>query len=167
MTVIPGVSSAIAGPALAGIPVTHRGVVQAFTVVSGHVPPGHPTSTTDWAALARAEPHLVVLMGVVHAPDEIERAVKSFSREPNGALLFLPDATVSIHREFITALVARHRLPAIYGNAAIAASGGLMSYGTDIVDLWQRAGSYVDRILRGEKPGDLPVQRPEPESGTP
>ena len=66
VTVIPGVSSAIAGPALAGIPVTHRGVVQAFTVVSGHVPPGHPASTTHWGALARAEHTLVVLMGMAN-----------------------------------------------------------------------------------------------------
>jgi putative tryptophan/tyrosine transport system substrate-binding protein len=73
---------------------------------------------------------------------------------------FLPDATVSIHREFITVLAARHRLPAIYGGAAIAASGGLMTYGPDIIDLWQRAASYVDRILRGEKPRHLPVQQP-------
>ena len=66
VSVIPGVSSAIAGPGLAGIPVTHRGVVQAFTVVSGHVPPGHAASSTDWAALARAGHTLVVLMGVTH-----------------------------------------------------------------------------------------------------
>lgn len=66
VSVIPGVTSAVAGPALAGIPVTHRGVVQAFTVVSGHVPPGHPASTTDWAALARAGHTIVMLMGVAN-----------------------------------------------------------------------------------------------------
>ncbi|MFZ0850945.1 MAG: ABC transporter substrate-binding protein [Hyphomicrobiaceae bacterium] len=124
--------------------------------------PENPTAVVipGWFEAAAVALTVRATLAPVHAPDEIERAVESFSREPNGALLFLPDATVSIHREFITALVARHRLPAIYGNAAIAASGGLMSYGTDIVDLWQRAGSYVDRILRGEKPGDLPVQQP-------
>ena len=66
VAVVPGVTSAVAGPALAGVPVTHRGVVQAFTVVSGHVPPGHPASTTDWAALAHAGHTLVVLMGVAN-----------------------------------------------------------------------------------------------------
>lgn len=66
VSVIPGVSSSVAGPALAGIPVTHRGVVQAFTVVSGHVPPGHPASTTNWAALAQAGHTIVVLMGVAN-----------------------------------------------------------------------------------------------------
>jgi putative ABC transport system substrate-binding protein len=124
--------------------------------------PENPTAVVipRWFEAAAVALKVRAAFAPVQAPDEIERAVESFANEPNGALLFLPDATVSIHREFITALVARHRVPAIYGNAAIAASGGLMSYGTDYIDLWQRAASYVDRILRGEKPGDLPVQQP-------
>ena len=124
--------------------------------------PENPTSVViaRWFEAAAVALSVRATLAPVHAPDEIELAVESFAREANGALLFLPDATVSIHREFIAALVARHRLPAIYGTAAIAAIGGLMSYGTDIMELWQRAASYVDRILRGEKPGDLPVQQP-------
>jgi putative tryptophan/tyrosine transport system substrate-binding protein len=68
--------------------------------------------------------------------------------------------TVSIHRAFVTALVARHHLPAIYGDLTIVTNGGLMGYGADRLDIYRRAASYVDRILRGERPGDLPVQQP-------
>ena len=83
----------------------------------------------------------------------------SSARSPNGSLFFPPDVTVGI-RELITALVARHRLPAIYSDPVLVRSGGLMSYSPDRVDIFRRAASYVDRILRGEKPGDLPVQQP-------
>jgi putative tryptophan/tyrosine transport system substrate-binding protein len=96
----------------------------------------------------------------VHTPAEIERAIEAFAREPDGALLFPPDVTVTTHREFITALVARHRLPAIYFDRVVVLSGGLMSYSPDRVEQSRQAASYADRILRGEKPGDLPVQQP-------
>jgi putative ABC transport system substrate-binding protein len=96
----------------------------------------------------------------IHTPDDIERTIVSFARKPNGALFFPPDLTVTIHRELITALAARHRLPAIYADPALVSSGGLMSYGPDRVDILRRAASYVDRIFRGEKAGDLPVQQP-------
>jgi putative ABC transport system substrate-binding protein len=124
--------------------------------------PENPTSgvIARWFEGAAVALAVRATLAPVHAPDEIERAVESFAREPNGALIFPPDQTVGIHREFITALVARHRLPAIYGAATLTERGGLMSYGTDLIELWQRAASYVDRILRGEKPGDLPVQQP-------
>jgi putative ABC transport system substrate-binding protein len=73
---------------------------------------------------------------------------------------FPPDATLSIHRQLVIATVARHRLPAIYSDPVMVKSGGLMYYGPDRLDIFRRAASYVDRILRGEKPGDLPVQQP-------
>jgi putative ABC transport system substrate-binding protein len=91
---------------------------------------------------------------------EIERAIDAFTREPNGSLLVLPDVTTAFHRELIIALAARHRLPAIYANRYYVASGGLVSYGVDIVDLYRSAASYVDRILKGAKPSDLPIQAP-------
>ena len=91
---------------------------------------------------------------------EIERAIDAFTREPNGSLLVLPDVTTAVHRELIVALAVRHRLPAVYSNRYYVASGGLVSYGVDIVDLYRRAASYVDRILKGAKPSDLPVQAP-------
>src|SRR5215467_5995264 len=97
--------------------------------------------------------------GVRHAA-EIERAIDDFTREPNGGLIVLPSQIATTRRELIIALAARHRLPAIYPWRYFPESGGLSSYGIDTVDMFQRAASYVDRILRGEKPADLPVQAP-------
>jgi ABC-type uncharacterized transport system substrate-binding protein len=90
----------------------------------------------------------------------LERGVGSFARMPNGGLIVLPDVSTVQHRELIVALAARHRLPAIYPYRFYAVSGGLISYGTDVADVFRRAASYVDRILKGERPGDLPVQAP-------
>jgi putative ABC transport system substrate-binding protein len=91
---------------------------------------------------------------------DIEHAIETFALEPNGGLLFPGDITTIVHSELIVALGAKHRLPAIYTYSFWTARGGLMSYGFDPVDLYRRAASYVDRILRGEKPADLPVQFP-------
>ncbi len=91
---------------------------------------------------------------------EIEHAIEAFTREPNGGLLVMPDVTTAFNRDLIIALAARHRLPAVYGNRYYVTSGGLVSYGVDIVDMYRRAASYVDRILHGAKPSELPVQAP-------
>lgn len=96
----------------------------------------------------------------VHDPSQIERAIESFAREPNGGLFFPPDVTLYIHRKLAIGQVARQRLPAIYSDSVMVKAGGLMSYAPDRIDILRRAASYVDRILRGEKPGDLPVQQP-------
>jgi putative ABC transport system substrate-binding protein len=96
----------------------------------------------------------------VHEPAEIEQAIESFAREPNGGVVFPPDLTVLIHRKLVVMLAAKYRLPAIYTNRAYVADGGLMSYGVEVLDLYRRAASYADRILRGEKPSELPVQQP-------
>jgi putative tryptophan/tyrosine transport system substrate-binding protein len=96
----------------------------------------------------------------VRDPAEIQHAVEAFAREPNGGLLVPPDQFLLSHRELMTALAAKHRLPAIYGYRPFVDASGLMSYGADNYDLYRRAASYVDRILRGEKPADLPVQTP-------
>jgi ABC-type uncharacterized transport system substrate-binding protein len=87
-------------------------------------------------------------------------AVDAFVREPNGGLVLPPDVTTIVNRDLIVALAARHRLPAVYSFRSDVMSGGLMSYGPDTADLFVRAASYVDRILKGEKPADLPVQAP-------
>jgi putative ABC transport system substrate-binding protein len=91
---------------------------------------------------------------------EIERAVVAFAREPNSGLIAATGGGVLKNRELIVALAARHRLPAIYAYRSHVMSGGLMSYGLDNLDQFRRAAGYVDRILRGEKPADLPVQAP-------
>jgi ABC-type uncharacterized transport system substrate-binding protein len=92
--------------------------------------------------------------------DEIERAVTSFARQPGGGLIVLPAARAVLHRELIVTLAARHHLPAVYPFRIHSANGGLMSYGADTVDVYRQAAGYVNRILKGEKPSDLPVQAP-------
>jgi len=93
-------------------------------------------------------------------PGEIERAVSAFTGEPNGGLIVALGARVLLHRNLIVTLAARHRLPAVYSDRAFVAAGGLISYGSDQVDQMRRAAGYVDRILKGEKPADLPAQAP-------
>ena len=91
---------------------------------------------------------------------EIEQLVDAHAREPNGGLIVLPDVSTMNHRDLIIALAARHRLPAIYPFRSFAASGGLLSYGTDVPEIFRRAASYVDRILKGARVAELPVQGP-------
>jgi putative ABC transport system substrate-binding protein len=96
----------------------------------------------------------------VHDAVEIESAIEKFAREPNGGLLVLPDTTTRTHRRLITALAAQYRVPAIYDFRDIVVEGGLISYGVDVADLIRRAAGYVDRVLKGAKPAELPVQLP-------
>jgi putative tryptophan/tyrosine transport system substrate-binding protein len=96
----------------------------------------------------------------VHGLADIERVITTVAERPNGGVLLVPDVTVSVHLEQIAAIVAQHRLPSIHSERVFAKIGGLVYYGTDRVDLYRRAASYVDRVLRGEKPGDLPYQQP-------
>jgi putative tryptophan/tyrosine transport system substrate-binding protein len=96
----------------------------------------------------------------VHNPSEIESAITALAREPGGGLLVTPDAFNIVHRERIIALAAQNKLPAISPYRFMVAEGLLMSYGLDMVDLFRRAAAYVDRILKGAKPTDLPVQAP-------
>ena len=91
---------------------------------------------------------------------DIERTIAAFSHLPDGGLVLPPDITTSIHRDLIISLAARHRLPAVYSASFFVEAGGLMSYGTNQVDMFRLGGAYVDRILRGDKPANLPVQAP-------
>ena len=91
---------------------------------------------------------------------EIERAVAAFARSPDGGLIVTAGAAATRHRDLIVTLAARHKLPAVYYERFFVAGGGLISYGPDFVDQYRRAAGYVDRILKGEKPADLPVQAP-------
>jgi putative ABC transport system substrate-binding protein len=96
----------------------------------------------------------------VRDPGEIERAITTFARSSNSGLIVTASPLVTLHRELIVELAARHKLPAIYNLRTFVAVGGLVSYGPDIVDNYRRAAGYVDRILKVEKPADLPVQAP-------
>jgi putative ABC transport system substrate-binding protein len=115
-----------------------------------------------WSAVEAAAPSLGVKATAtpVRNAIEIEHAINVFAREPNGGLIVLPSGPTIVHRELIIALAARHRLPAIYPYRHFVAAGGLICYGLDLADQYRSAAAYVDRILRGEKPADLPVQQP-------
>ena len=91
---------------------------------------------------------------------DVDRVFDALVHEPNGGLMVLPDISMTNYREAIVALAARHRVPAIYPFRFFATSGGLMSYGTDVVEIFRRAAGYVDRILKGTSPGELPIQAP-------
>jgi putative ABC transport system substrate-binding protein len=103
---------------------------------------------------------VVPIIAPIHSDMEIETAIIAFGREPAGGLVVTGDAFTNVHRVPIISAAARSNLPAVYGVSYFARDGGLLSYETDRVDLFRRAASYVDRILRGEKAGDLPVQFP-------
>src|SRR5262245_2274418 len=116
----------------------------------------------QWAVLQTVASSPAVELSPINASDpaEVERAVAAFAREPNGGLIVVVSSWATVHRELIIALAAKHRLPAIYPYRYFVAGGGLVSYGTDLVNQYGRAAGYVDRILKGEKPADLPVQNP-------
>jgi putative ABC transport system substrate-binding protein len=96
----------------------------------------------------------------VHDDVEIEKAIIALGREPGGGLVVMPDNFAQAHHTSIISVAARNSVPAVYWDSDFARDGGLLSYGVNFVDIWRRAATYVDRILRGEKPGDLPVQFP-------
>ena len=115
-----------------------------------------------WQPVEDAAPSFDVkpIQAPVRDAGEIEHAIEAFARDANGGLMVLPDISTANHRDLIIALAARHRLPAVYPYRYFAANGGLISYGSDVADVYRRAASYVDRILKGEKPSALPVQAP-------
>jgi putative tryptophan/tyrosine transport system substrate-binding protein len=96
----------------------------------------------------------------VHSDAEIETVIASLGREPRGGLVVMPDSFVLVHRAPIISLATRNNVPAVYFETVFARDGGLLSYGANIVDIFHRSAAYVDRILRGAKPADLPVQLP-------
>ena len=127
--------------------------------------PRDPTQGGSTAALAAAQavaPSLRVEVNPVNMrdADEIERTIAAFARTPNGGLIVPTGGRTLLHRGLIITLAARHKLPAVYSNRSFVAAGGLVSYGPDFVDQYRQAAGYVDRILKGEKPADLPVQAP-------
>jgi putative ABC transport system substrate-binding protein len=120
------------------------------------------SGTSQFAAIQAVAPSLRVEVTPVNMRDagEIESAVAAFARAPNGGLILTAAAAGTLHRALIVTLAARHKLPTVYFERSFVAAGGLVSYGSDYIDQYRRAAGYVDRILKGEKPADLPVQAP-------
>jgi putative ABC transport system substrate-binding protein len=128
---------------------------------------GNPKTAVYYDYLLRAAEAAAPSLGIELVPGrventaaDIERAVAAIARLPNSGMVVLPDSTTSINRDLIAALAARYHLPAVYSNRFFVDAGGLVSYGVVFVDEYRKAASYVDRILRGAKPADLPVQTP-------
>jgi putative ABC transport system substrate-binding protein len=113
-----------------------------------------------FAAPVAASVGVTLTPGEVRDRKDIKRTISAHAQGPNGGLIVLPDMITSLNRKLIIALVGHHRLPAIYPFRFFVTDGGLISYGSDPLDLWRRSASYVDRIIRGERAGDLPVQAP-------
>jgi putative tryptophan/tyrosine transport system substrate-binding protein len=127
-----------------------------FNPVSSPYSPSYYQSILAAAPMFAVEPSTAV----VHEMADVEQMMTRLGREPGSGIIFSPDAFIYKNRKEIIELAARHRLPAIYGLPGSAAEGGLIYYVVDIVDLSRKAAAYIDRVLRGEKPGDLPVQFP-------
>jgi putative ABC transport system substrate-binding protein len=121
-----------------------------------------PAGIGQWAALQVAAEIAGVELTPISAREVggIERGIAAFANEPNGGLIATASGAVVLHRKAIIEIAARHRLPAVYPYRVMAAEGGLIAYGVDMTELYRQAAGYVDRILKGEKAGDLPVQKP-------
>ena len=124
--------------------------------------PSLPSGRSQLAAIQTAAPSFGMEVSAVDVRDagEIERAVTAFAGSPNGGLIALANPGTSVHRKLIIMLAARHKLPAVYFEHTFAADGGLISYGPDYNDQYRQAAGHVDRILKGEKPANMPVQAP-------
>jgi ABC-type uncharacterized transport system substrate-binding protein len=122
----------------------------------------NPAATAEFGAIQAAAQSLGVEVrpASIRNASEIEHAIATFARSANGGLIVTPSAGVSVHHNLIITLAARHKLPAVYANRSNVTGGGLISYAPDRADQFRRAAGYVDRILKGEKPADLPVQAP-------
>jgi putative tryptophan/tyrosine transport system substrate-binding protein len=133
--------------------VTRAAVIRDAAIASG---------TGQWGALQSVAPSFGVELSPVNMLDagEIERAIAAFARSPNSGAIVTASTLAVIHRELIVTLAARHKLPTVYSSRYFVTGGGLISYGPDSIDPHRRAAGYVDRILKGEKPADLPVQAP-------
>jgi putative ABC transport system substrate-binding protein len=124
--------------------------------------PSQSAGTNQFAAIQAVAPLLKVEVRPLDARDasRIEPEIDAFARDPNGGLIVAAGGQAAVHRALIAAAAARHRLPAVYPFRYYVASGGLISYGPDNIDMFRRAAGYVDRILKGANPADLPVQEP-------
>jgi putative ABC transport system substrate-binding protein len=137
-------------------------IVPGVDLVTVLFDPDNPTSPIYVRAIELAAPSFGVKVESVGARNnvELERAFNTFTGGPNHALIVLPNPVAILHRDLTLALAARHRLPTIYPHGFFVESGGLLSYGVNLADMYRRSATYVDRMLRGAKPADLPVQAP-------
>jgi putative tryptophan/tyrosine transport system substrate-binding protein len=124
--------------------------------------PANPAGIAQFGVIQAMAPSLKVEVTLINMRDigEIERSVAAFARPPNGGLIVVAAGAAYVHRELIITLAARHKLPAVYFERSFVVAGGLVSYGPNYIELYRQAAGYVDRILKGEKPADLPVQAP-------
>ncbi len=124
--------------------------------------PANPSQTAQFGAIQAVAPSLRLEVNPISLRDagEVEQSVETFARSPNGGLIVTAGGAAVRHRDLIVTLAARHKLPAVDWERFFVAAGGLISYGADLIDQYRRAAGYVDRILKGEKPADLPVQAP-------
>ena len=124
--------------------------------------PAISSGPAQFGVIQAVAPSLRVEVNPVNMRDapEIERGISAFARAPNGGLIVVAGALAVAHRDLIVALAAQHKLPAVYNERSFVAAGGLISYGASLIDQYRQAAVYVDRILKGEKPADLPVQAP-------
>jgi putative ABC transport system substrate-binding protein len=122
----------------------------------------NPTGIAMFGVIQAVAPSFRVELTPINLRDkpEIERAIAAFGRSSNGGIIVTPSGSALRQRDLIVALAERHKLPAVYFERSYIGVGGLVSYGADFVDLYRKAAAYVDRILKGEKPADLPVQAP-------
>jgi putative ABC transport system substrate-binding protein len=141
---------------------TLKEIAPGITTTAVIANPKNPNTALYLRAIepAAASLGMQVRVTLVNDPAEIERTIGAFARESNGGLLIMPDPLTIAHRELIVALAAQHHLPAAYPYRFFVTSGGLLSYGTDRTDIYRRAASYVDRVLKGANAGDLPIQPP-------
>ena len=123
--------------------------------------PANPSATAQFGAVQAVAPSFGVEASPIglHDTAEIERGLTAFAQQPNGGVMVMPNGLAIVHRAFIIAQATRLRLPAIYPFRYFVTDGGLISYGPDVVEQYRRAAGYVDRVLKGEKPGELPVQQ--------
>jgi len=166
------ISLARPGGNLTGLMTFEQGIVGKWVAMLKEVAPrltralfvGNPNITTYGYYMSAAEVAsralaLELVPARIESISDIEHFIEVFARRPDGGLLVAPDLTTAAHGDLIVALAARHRLPAVYAFSYLVAAGGLMSYGTDRVAEMRQAASYVNRILRGTAPGDLPARR--------
>jgi putative ABC transport system substrate-binding protein len=154
------VESSLGGKWLALLKEIVPGISHISVMLNPKTAPGGGSYYLRMVESAAAAIGVQLIVSPIQDAAEIERTINEVSRDPNGGLVVMPDVTTVAHRKLIVSLAAEHRVPAVYGFRSFAKDGGLVSYGVDLIDLYRRGATYVDRILRGVKPSDLPVQAP-------